>query len=312
MTTSAATWAPLAGPFVDAHYRSLRGRVRTHVIHQHLTTHLAPSSTVVDVGGGAGTQSIPLARAGHHVTIVDPSPAMLERADQARAAEDAAVARRIRLLEANGEVAPEVLDGQTFGAVLCHGVLMYLDDPEPMVDALCRLTAPTGVLSIVAKNVQVMALRPGHEGDWAGALAAFDHDRQINGLGVDTRGDDVDALSELIRGRGVEPVDWYGVRLFTDGWTPDRPGTDPEDLVLAGRARSEPPRPVPAAQPALPPRRSSPRLTAEVSPWRAREGSRPVAMGPHRSMRRRMRHFPWSAMAWRYSSQSGCSPEIER
>jgi hypothetical protein len=22
------------------------------------------------------------------------------------------------------------------------------------------------------------------------------------------------------------------VRLFTDGWTPDRPATDPEDLVL--------------------------------------------------------------------------------
>ena len=144
-------------------------------------------------GGGAGTQSIPLARVGHHVTIVDPSPAMLERAD-------AGPRRRGRgggrggsgCVEANGEVAPEVLDGQTFGAVLCHGVLMYLDDPEPMVDALCRLTAPSGVLSIVAKNVQVMAMRPAHEGDWAGALAAFDHDRQINGLGVDTRGDDVE------------------------------------------------------------------------------------------------------------------------
>jgi hypothetical protein len=25
---------------------------------------------------------------------------------------------------------------------------------------------------------------------------------------------------------------WYGVRLFTDGWTPDRAAADPEDLVL--------------------------------------------------------------------------------
>jgi S-adenosylmethionine-dependent methyltransferase len=225
-------WAPLAGPFVDSHYSSLRGQVRTHVIHQHLTAHLAPSATVVDVGGGAGTQSIPLARAGHHVTILDPSPAMLERAERSRGAEDADVARRIRLVEASGEVAPEALEGQTFGAVLCHGVLMYLDDPEPLVDALCRLVAPSGLLSIVAKNVQVMALRPGHEGDWAGALAAFDRDRQVNGLGLDTRGDDVDALSELIGRRGVQPLDWYGVRLFTDGWTPERPATDPQDLVL--------------------------------------------------------------------------------
>jgi hypothetical protein len=27
-------------------------------------------------------------------------------------------------------------------------------------------------------------------------------------------------------------VAWYGVRLFTDGWTPERAATDPEDLVL--------------------------------------------------------------------------------
>ena len=48
---------------------------------------------------------------------------------------------------------------------------------------------------------EVMAARPAHQGDWAGGLAAFDRDRQINGLGVDS-------------------------------WAPDRAATDPEDLVL--------------------------------------------------------------------------------
>lgn len=76
-----------------------------------------------------------------------------------------------------------------------------------------------------------MALRHAHEGDWAAAIAAFDSDRQVNGLGVDTRGDRIDHLSELLAERGVEPVGWYGVRLFTDGWAPDRAATDPEDLV---------------------------------------------------------------------------------
>lgn len=116
--------------------------------------------------------------------------------------------------------------------MLCHGVLMYLDDPAPLVDALCELVAPAGLVSIVAKNVEVMALRPAHEGDWAEAIAAFDSDRQVNGLGVDTRGDRIEHLSELLVRRGVEPEDWYGVRLFTDGWTPDRARTDSEDLVL--------------------------------------------------------------------------------
>jgi S-adenosylmethionine-dependent methyltransferase len=203
------------------------------VIHEHLQRHLGPPPRrVVDVGGGAGNQSVPLARLGYEITLVDPSPSMLERARQRLADEAPEVAQRVQLVRASGEDAPGVLDGAVFDGVLCHGVLMYLDDPEPLVDAVCQLVAPGGIVSIVAKNVEVMALRHAHEGDWEAALAAFDSDRQINGLGVDTRGDHVEHLSELIARRDVEPVAWYGVRLFTDGWTPDRPGTDPEDLVL--------------------------------------------------------------------------------
>lgn len=231
--SSEDAWAALAQRFVDDHYSSLRGRVRTHVIHEHLRHHLGqPPQRVVDVGGGAGNQSVPLARAGHEVTIVDPSPAMLERAAGRLDTEDGQTAARVRLIEATGEDAPEALGGEVFDAVLCHGVLMYLDDPELLVDSLCRLAAPGGLVSIVAKNVEVMALRHAHEGDWAAAIAAFDSERQVNGLGVDTRGDRIDHLSELMAERGVEPIRWYGVRLFTDGWTPDRAATDPEDLVL--------------------------------------------------------------------------------
>jgi S-adenosylmethionine-dependent methyltransferase len=226
-------WAPRADRFVDGHYGSLRGQVRTYVIDQHLRAHLAPPPLgIVDVGGGAGHQSLPLARAGYDVTIVDPSSAMLDRARALLTEEDDAVARRVRLVEAPGEGAPDVLGGERFGGVLCHGVLMYLDDPAPLVGALCALADRGGVVSIVAKNVEVMAVRPALDGDWATALAMFDSDRQVNGLGVDTRGDDVGALSAMLRDRGVEPIDWYGVRLFTDGWAPGRPASDPDDLVL--------------------------------------------------------------------------------
>lgn len=223
----------LAHRFAVEHYSSLRGQVRTHVIHQHLTCHLPPPPLrIVDVGGGAGHQSLPLARQGYTVTIVDPSGDMLQRARDSLRRESAEVAGRVRLVRATGEKASDALAGETFGAVLCHGVLMYLDDPEPLLDALCRLLAPGGWASIVAKNAAVMAARHAHQGDWAGALAAFDSDRQINGLGLDSRGDRVDHLSALLSARGVDPVGWYGVRLFTDGWAPDRPATDPDDLVL--------------------------------------------------------------------------------
>lgn len=227
-------WAPLAGRFVDGHYGTLRGRVRTHVVHHHLLHHLAPPPRrVVDVGGGAGHQSIPLARAGYEATIVDPSPAMLDRARGLLAAEPAEVAARVRLIEAPGERAVDALDGQRFAGVLCHGVLMYLDDPGPLVDALCALADRRGVVSIVAKNVEALAMRPALEGDWEAVLTAFSADRQVNGLGVDTRADRVADVSTQLAEHGVDPVAWYGVRLFTDGWRPDRPADDPDDLVLA-------------------------------------------------------------------------------
>ena len=227
-------WSPLADRFIDGHYGSLRGRVRTHVVDAHLRAHLPPPPLgVVDIGGGGGHQSIPLAHAGYEVTIVDPSPAMLGRAEQLIAAEDDRTADRITLVEAAGEEAPSRLDGQRFGGVLCHGVIMYLEDPAPMIEALSRLASGGGIVSIVAKNVDTLALRPALEGDWAAALEAFDAERQVNGLGLDTRGDRIEDLSAMLAGYEVDPVAWYGVRLFTDGWTADRPGPDPEDLVFA-------------------------------------------------------------------------------
>src|SRR5690606_19495422 len=110
------------------------------------------------------------------------------------------------------------------------GVIMYVDDPDPLVAALCELAGPGGLVSIVAKNVEVLAARPALEGDWPGAIAAFDSERQVNGLGVDTRADSIEHLSGLLEGHGVEPIAWYGVRLFTDGWTPDQRPSDPEGL----------------------------------------------------------------------------------
>lgn len=227
-------WAPLADRFVDGHYGSLRGRVRTHVIDNHLRRHLpsAPAD-VVDVGGGAGHQSIPLARASYQVTIVDPSAAMLGRAEDLLAAEPTDVRSRVSLVQADGVNAPDALSGRRFDAVLCHGVIMYVDDPEPFVSALVALAKPGAMVSIVAKNARTLAVRPALAGDWEQALASFDATRQINGLDVDTRGDTVESLSAILTKGGAQPVAWYGVRLFTDGWTRDRPSEDADDDVLA-------------------------------------------------------------------------------
>lgn len=66
-------WASLVDQFADEAYAAVKGRVRTYVLHQQLLEHLpAPPATVLDVGGGAGHRSFPLAQAGYDVTLLDP------------------------------------------------------------------------------------------------------------------------------------------------------------------------------------------------------------------------------------------------
>lgn len=96
---------------------------------QLLCRHL--QGPVLDVGGGAGRQSFPLAEAGYDVTLLDPSLAMLDKARQRLQRLSGEAQQRVRLLEADGEHADEAVNGQRFSAVLCHGVLGYVEQPEP-------------------------------------------------------------------------------------------------------------------------------------------------------------------------------------
>lgn len=252
------TWAGLADQFADEAYASVKGRVRTYVMHQHLLEHLpAPPATVLDVGGGAGHQSFPLAQAGYEVTLLDPSAAMLDKARQRLQGLPGDARRRVTLLQADGENAVEAVDGRRFDAVLCHGVLGYVEQPEPLVTQLCQCAAPGGVVSIMTGNANTMAVRPALERRWDDALAAFDARAEIGVLGVPARADTVEELSEL-RSRGGTGVLLRRMavrRLARFQWS--RVG--PRRLRAAsgdrgGRTRSEQARPLPPAQSRLSPR----------------------------------------------------------
>lgn len=237
------TWAGLADQFADDAYSSVKGRVRTYVMHRQLLEHLPPPpATVLDVGGGAGHQSFPLAQAGYEVTLLDPSPAMLDKARQRLERLPAQARRRVALVQADGEDADEAVNGARFAAVLCHGVLGYLEQPEPLLDQLCRCAAPGGVVSIMAGNARAMAVRPALERRWDDALASFDARSEIGVLGLPTRADTVEELGELLRSRGVQPVRWYGVWLFVD-WLDfsgaDLDHTDSQEVAAAAEVELE-------------------------------------------------------------------------
>jgi SAM-dependent methyltransferase len=208
------TWASLAGRFADEAYATVKGYVRTYVMHHQLLEQLPPPpAAILDVGGGAGHQSYPLAEAGYDVTLLDSSPAMLEKARQRLPDQ---IRDRVTFLQADGESAAEAVQGRRFAAVLCHGVIGYLDDPAPMIAQLCRCAAPGGIVSIMTGNARTTAIRPALEGRWEEALASFDTRTGIGVLGVRGRADTVEEVSDMVQHGGVEPICWYGVWLFVD------------------------------------------------------------------------------------------------
>ena len=232
--------ADTVAAFADEHHRLVRGRVRTALIDRQLTRHLpepaAGPLSIVDVGGGTGVQSIPLAERGHHVTIADPSAKMLDRARRRLAELPAAVAGRVALEKVAASDAPVTLGAGRFDVVLCHGVLMYVD-AEPLLGSLVALAAPAGgLVSVVSSNRRGLALRLGLQRQWSEATAAFDEPRYRNGLGIDARADDPDSIGELLATLGAAPVGWYGVRLFTEPIRSDDSllcGPDTFDQILA-------------------------------------------------------------------------------
>jgi SAM-dependent methyltransferase len=193
---------------------------------------------VLDVGMGQGTQALRLLRAGHRVTGLERDARMLSVAHEALAAEPEGVRERMRIIEGDGrDTGVHFLPG-SFDVVLCHGVLMYVEEPDPLVAGLARMLAPGGLLSLLVRNGDALAMRPGLSGDWPAALAAFDTTAYTNRLGLEVRADRLEALTATLAGIGAPLHAWYGVRVFTDT-APDGAEPPTSDGALAALLAAE-------------------------------------------------------------------------
>ncbi|MFJ1752484.1 class I SAM-dependent methyltransferase [Kitasatospora sp. NPDC088134] len=171
---------------------------------------------VLDVGCAEGVQALRLARAGHFVTGIDPDQHRLGEAQRALAAEPPEVRDRLQLLVGDGHQVGRWFGPRSFDLVLCHGTLMYLPDPDPMLASVARILAPDGQLSLLVRNGDALAMRAGLTGDWRACQEAFDSTRYTNRLGLPARADRIDELSDTLAGFSVPVRHWYGVRVFTD------------------------------------------------------------------------------------------------
>lgn len=201
---------------------TLRDVVRQELVTRQLAEHLPPPPVrLLDVGCGQGTQALRMAALGHRVTALDVSRDLLGLLEAG-----IRPGMRIETVQAEAERLGELFEPASFEAVLCHGVLMYFPDPGPLLAAMTRVLAPGGLLSLLVRNGDALALRPALLGDWAGAMRAFDDTRYVNRLGVAARADRLGELTGRLAAQGLRVRQWYGVRVFSD--------TAPDDAPLPG------------------------------------------------------------------------------
>jgi SAM-dependent methyltransferase len=200
----------------------LRDVVRQELVARQLDEQIAGRFPVgqrlriLDVGMGQGTQALRLARAGHKVTGLEQDQKMVATAREALAGEPEGIRERMRIIEGDGrDTGVHFLPG-SFDVVLCHGVLMYVEEPDPLLAGLARMLAHGGLLSLLVRNGDALAMRPGLYGDWSSALASFDTIAYRNRLGLDVRADRLQSLTATLAGIGAPLHAWYGVRIFTD------------------------------------------------------------------------------------------------
>src|SRR6202034_3461689 len=162
----------------------LRNVVRQELVSRQLGAELPPPPVrIIDCGCGQGTQALRLARRGYEVTGVDASADLLARFERDLAAEPAEVRARVRVEHGLIQDWAERPHVSPAGAVLCHGVLMYEADPEPVLRDIAGLTAPGGMVSLLVRNGDALAMRPGLRGDWAACAAAFGSVTYANRIG---------------------------------------------------------------------------------------------------------------------------------
>ena len=214
------------------HLGTLRQVVRQVLVERQLAAHLSAQSPlrVLDVGCGQGTQALQLARRGHAVTGLDTSARLLGDFRAALAAEPAEVGGRVRLVQAEALAVGSLFPPSSFDVVLCQGVLMYFADPGPLLDAIALVAAPGAIASLLVRNGDALAMRPGLLGDWDNVGRAFDGGTYRNRIGVDARADRLAELTAALAARRLAVRQWYGIRVFTDTAPSDAPLPDPATL----------------------------------------------------------------------------------
>lgn len=171
---------------------------------------------VLDTGGGTGNFAVPVARLGHRVTVVDPSPNALFGLE--RRAAEAGVPGQVRGVQGDSYGLFDVVERGGYDMVLCHGVLEHVDDPAAgLGNVVAALRPEGGTLSLLAAGIGGAVFGralAGHFTEARNALGATDG--RWGESDPMPRRFTVEQLTGLVESTGLDVSAVHGVRVFAD------------------------------------------------------------------------------------------------
>jgi S-adenosylmethionine-dependent methyltransferase len=203
----------------QAPWGRIRYRVAAETLSRTVTALGGGPLRVLDVGGGDGTDSVPLAAAGHAVIVLDQSADLL-----AQAADHG-------LDTVRGDVGElGSLGLGLFDLVLCHNVVQYLPSTADLAQALAHAVHERGAISLMAPNPPAELLAAAiRRADLAEASALLDAPMiRSQTFGHDVRRVGADEAIDALASVGFTDATRYGIRCVTDFVLDDERKSEPE------------------------------------------------------------------------------------
>ena len=201
-----------------SYLQTLAGRLRSELAWENLRRCLpnaASTRRALDVGGGTGCASVPLAQLGFEVVLLDHCEEMLGIARQRAAASGAA--GRISFCHADAGCVHELFEDGAFDLIVCHNLLEYLEDPAAVTCNIARLMRGDALVSVLVRNRAGEVLRAAMKTDWKLAATNLSAAKVTDSLyGEPVRVFAPEDVRNILAGAGLEVIAEHGVRIFSD------------------------------------------------------------------------------------------------
>ena len=166
--------------------------------------------SVIDIGGGTGGFAVRVAKLGHQVTVIDPSPDAL--AALGRRADESGVADLVTGQQGDLASLLDLVSEESADVVLCHGVLEIVDDTAAALDTIAKSLRPGGTLSLLVSQRHSAVVARAMAGHFGQAKTLLDDPTG----GAATRRFTADEVTSVLDGAGFDTASVHAVRVFAD------------------------------------------------------------------------------------------------